>query len=258
MVLYLIGLGLRPDNISKRALEIIHECSAVYLETYTSILPCSHDELEQMLGIQVIPADRQLVERDAETKLLKPAKTGDVALLVIGDPLSATTHTDLLLRARELDVRTEVIHNATVLNAVARTGLQLYKFGKTASIAFGEQDYVPETHSAILKENQSINAHTLFLLDLRPLEKRYLTIADGITSLLSLAAKDDKPAFTDETLCVGCARLGWQDEQIVAGKAIQLLDVDFGKPPYCLIVPAKMHFVEEELIGAFASHQNKK
>jgi len=257
MVLYLIGLGLRPDDISKRALAIIHECDSVYLETYTSVLSCSHIELEQLLGVQVIPADRTLVEQQAEEKLINPAKTGDVALLVVGDPLSATTHMDLFLRAKALGVRIDIIHNATVLNAVARTGLQLYKFGKTASIAFGEKEYVPETHYAILKENQSINAHTLLLLDLRPLEKRYLTIADGITSLLSLAAKDNKSAFTDETLCIGCARLGWADEKIVAGKAVELLDIDFGKPPYCLIVPGKMHFVEEDAVQRFSSHGTK-
>lgn len=43
---------------------------------------------------------------------------------------SATTHTDMLLRARELSIPTTVIHNASIMNAVGACGLQLYNFGK--------------------------------------------------------------------------------------------------------------------------------
>jgi diphthine synthase len=43
---------------------------------------------------------------------------------------------------------------------------------------------------------------------------------------------------------VGCA-----DARIVAGKAADLLDVDFGPAPHCLIVPGKLHFMEEDALG---------
>lgn len=46
--------------------------------------------------------------------------------------ISATTHTDMLLRARELDIPTTVIHNASIMNAVGACGLQLYNFGARA------------------------------------------------------------------------------------------------------------------------------
>ncbi len=42
----------------------------------------------------------------------------------------ATTHTDLELRARALNISTKVIHNASIMNAVGACGLQLYKFGE--------------------------------------------------------------------------------------------------------------------------------
>ena len=44
---------------------------------------------------------------------------------------SATTHTDLLLRAESQSIRVEVIHNASIMNAVGCCGLQLYQFGQT-------------------------------------------------------------------------------------------------------------------------------
>jgi len=46
---YLIGLGLGDlKDITVKGLEIVKQCSRVYLEMYTSILGCS---LEDMVGI---------------------------------------------------------------------------------------------------------------------------------------------------------------------------------------------------------------
>ena len=38
---------------------------------------------------------------------------------------SATTHTDLMLRARNIGVKVEVIHNASAMGAAAASGLQV-------------------------------------------------------------------------------------------------------------------------------------
>jgi diphthine synthase len=45
-------------------------------------------------------------------------------------PRSATTHTDLQLRAHERGIPVKVVHNASVMNAVGACGLQLYRFGE--------------------------------------------------------------------------------------------------------------------------------
>ena len=42
----------------------------------------------------------------------------------------ATTHTDLELRAREQGIPVQVVHNASIMNAVGACGLQLYRFGE--------------------------------------------------------------------------------------------------------------------------------
>lgn len=44
----------------------------------------------------------------ASDTLLAGAGTCDVALLVVGDPLAATTHTDLYLRAHQLAIPVQV------------------------------------------------------------------------------------------------------------------------------------------------------
>lgn len=40
--------------------------------------------------------------------ILKEAQDKDIALLVVGDPLGATTHTDMLLRAKQMGVKSQV------------------------------------------------------------------------------------------------------------------------------------------------------
>lgn len=81
---------------------------------------------EKFYGRELLLADRDLVEQGSE-EILKNADVEDVALLVVGDPFSATTHTDLFLRAKTSGIPCQVIHNASILNAVGCCGLQVLK-----------------------------------------------------------------------------------------------------------------------------------
>lgn len=75
----------------------------------------------------VTVADRELVESSADT-ILEGAATDDISFLVVGDPYGATTHTDLQLRAAELNIPVVSIHNASIMNAVACCGASLNPF----------------------------------------------------------------------------------------------------------------------------------
>lgn len=127
-ILFLIGLGLGNEkDITIRGLEIVKSCPVVFLETYTSILRVDKYKLEEFYGRSINVADRNCVENEAE-QIIYPAKGQDgcdVALLVVGDPMCATTHTDIMLRARDAGVRVELIHNASVMCAVGACGLQV-------------------------------------------------------------------------------------------------------------------------------------
>ena len=101
-MLYFIGLGLGDvKDITVKGLEIVRKCERVYLEAYTSILTYGGKAaLEEFYGrYDLVEADRDLVESGADT-ILQNADSVDVAFLVVGDPFGATTHTDLLLRAK--------------------------------------------------------------------------------------------------------------------------------------------------------------
>jgi diphthine synthase len=97
---------------------------------------------------------------------LKKAKTENVAFLVVGDPFGATTHMDLYLRAANLNIKIQVIHNASIMNAIAACGLQLYSFGQTVSIVFFEQNWRPDSFYDKIKVNKKSGMHTLCLLGL--------------------------------------------------------------------------------------------
>ena len=71
-------------------------------------------------------------------EVLQRAKLEEISFLVVGDPLCATTHTDLILRAVERNIPYTVIHNASVMSAAASCGLQQYQFGYTVSIPLFE------------------------------------------------------------------------------------------------------------------------
>ncbi len=250
-MLYLIGLGIGGfKSISLSALDAVKNCDKVYLEIYTSFLE-NIPELEKLIDKKIFVVGRDFVETG--DVMLSEAKDNDVAFFVVGDPLCATTHWDLLKRAKENNTDVSVIHNASIMSSIGATGLQVYKFGKVTSIAFKDNETLAETPYNVLKENLSIGAHTLFLLDIRSEEKRFMNVKQAIEQLLKIEEKRKEGIFTKDTICFGCARIGFQDEFIKAGKAQDLLKTDFGPPVHCLVVPAKqLHFLEEEAVAFFS------
>ncbi len=69
--------------------------------------------------------DKQIKFFFFQDTILSNAREYDVAFLVGGDPLSATTHTDLILRAVQLNIPYKIIHNASIMNAIGSCGLQV-------------------------------------------------------------------------------------------------------------------------------------
>lgn len=243
-MLYLIGIGLNDEkDISVKGLEAVKKCESVYLESYTSKLACSVEDMEKLYGKKIIIADRDLVEKKAEETILKDAKEKDTALLIIGDVFGATTHIDLLLRAKKEEIETKIIHNASILTAVGLTGLELYKFGKTTSIPFNNKDIKSPVN--VLKNNQSIGFHTLFLLDLDPENNKFLTVSDAAKYLIKEGVESDK-------LAVACAQLGSDEPFIKAAELKYIENLKIDKYPQCLIIPGNMHFMEEESLKFYS------
>ncbi|CAI9116916.1 OLC1v1018206C1 [Oldenlandia corymbosa var. corymbosa] len=270
-MLYIIGLGLGDEkDITLRGLEAVQKCQKVFIEAYTSLLSfgLSSDglsTLEKLYGKSITVADRETVEEKADD-ILSAAASSDVAFLVVGDPFGATTHTDLVVRAKKLGVEVKVVHNASVMNAIGVCGLQLYRYGETVSIPFFTDSWRPDSFYEKIQRNRKLGLHTLCLLDIRVKEPsleslcrgkkqyeppKFMTISIAIEQLLEIEQMRGENAYNDKTLCVGFARLGSEDQMVVAGTMKQLSDVDFGPPLHCLVIVGNTHPIEEEMLDFY-------
>ncbi|XP_011863670.1 PREDICTED: diphthine synthase isoform X2 [Vollenhovia emeryi] len=278
---YVIGLGLGDTkDVTVKGLDIIRKCDRVYLESYTSVLTVQQEALvrnhpnvkEEFYGRSLIVADRELVESNAD-EILPKRKDEDVAFLVVGDPFGATTHTDLVLRAKERNIQVRVVHNASILTAVGCCGLQLYSYGEIVSIPYWTDTWRPDSFYEKIASNRQRGLHTLCLLDIKVKEPtlesitrrkkeymppRFMNVNEAAGQLMAILdnkIQDGQKdlAFTQRSLAVGLARVGCEDQHIVACPLQDMTRVDLGPPLHCLVIPAeKLHPLELEFLTQYA------
>jgi diphthine synthase len=234
----LIGLGLGLNSITKEAQKVLENCEKVYLEGYTVNFPYEIDELKKSLGIKVEFLERGPVE---DEHLLDEAKETEIALLVYGDSLSATTHTQLILACKKKGIEYKIFHNASIMIAIAQTGLQLYKFGKTPSMPKWQKSFEPTSFLDYYLENQKSKAHTLLLTDIG------LDLKSAIEQLEK--ACEEKECKIEKIIAISNAGL---DNQKIYSDTLGNLKEKEVPMPYCLILPGEMHFLEEEALEEFS------
>jgi len=64
----------------------------------------------------------------------------------------------------DMGVEVRVIHNASIMNAVASCGLQLYNFGQTITVPFWTEKWQPDSFFPKIMHNARGGLHTLCLL----------------------------------------------------------------------------------------------
>jgi diphthine synthase len=249
-----VGLGLHDDQgISLSGLQEVKASDKVFAEFYTSLLPgFSLERFESLAGKKLTLLSRRDLEDLNGQAVLEAAEKESVALLVPGDPMIATTHVTLRIEAQKRGVKTRIVHGASILSAAAGlSGLHSYKFGKSVTVPFPDEN-TSATPYSVIAENQKRGLHTLCLLDIKAAEKRYLSINEALGALLSVQAREGKEAVTRGTLAVGIGRAGSQNPTVKAECAGRLLEYDFEGPPQCLIFPGKLHFMEAEALIVLA------
>jgi diphthine synthase len=234
MALILIGTGVSFD-LTLAGLEALKSCDEAYIETYTNPLDDGLiRSLERACGKPITTLPRERME---SPYLAARAKSAVVCVLASGDPLTATTHISLVMEAREKGVAVEVIHNSSIYSAApARAGLQIYRFGRTASLVNPRPNYKPTSSLEIIRENLARNAHSLVLLDTEP---RPMEAAAALEMLSEF----------ERAVVLSC--VGSPEERITYGKISELRTraaSSLGKPPFTIIVPARLHPMEEEFL----------
>lgn len=153
------------------------------------------------------------------------------------------------------------------MNAIGAAGLQLYRYGEAISIVFFTETYKPDSFYDKILSNRKAGLHTLCLLDIKVKEPtmeslargkklcyeppRFMSICTAVEQLLEIESMRQENAYSNDTLCIGVARIGSDTQQIVAASMAELLEVDFGEPLHSLIIAGETHAVEEEIVELY-------
>jgi diphthine synthase len=168
-MLTFIGLGLYDENdISLKGLDAIKNADVVYAEFYTSrLMGSTVEKMEVLYGKHIHVLAREDVEQRPKDSVLKDALDKNVVFLTGGDTMVATTHVDLRLRAKKMGIETRLVHGSSISTAVCGlTGLQNYRFGKSATVAFPYKNIISETPYDTIKMNKANGLHSLIFLDI--------------------------------------------------------------------------------------------
>ncbi|MBU2559686.1 diphthine synthase [archaeon] len=254
-MLVLIGLGLHSEeDITVKGLEEAMDCDMLFAEFYTSTMTgLDFEHLQELVEKEITVLERSGLEEKSK-ELLLLAKTKKVGLLVPGDPLISTTHIHLRIEAKQMGIETRVIHNASIHSAgPSISGLQNYKFGRSATVSIPQEGFAPETPYDVIKENRERGLHTLLFLDIKVEgdSRVQMTANEAMKTLLVMEEKRKEGVFVSDTLCVVLGNVGSDEVVMKSGTAGELAEMDFGPTPHSLIVPGELHFVEEDYLKEF-------
>ena len=257
--LWLIGLG--PGDLglmTADAIEHARACDFRFLEGYTATLPSDQEgQLENLVG-EWKKAMRPMVEDPDE--ILSLANENSVALLVVGDPMQATTHVDLESHCAEQGIDFSVIPGLSATSlAVSLSGLQSYRFGRQVTLPFAYGEYLPTSPLEMIDSNYTNNLHTLVLLDLDPTgmgveTPQPMQPKQAVETLQAMFEKlvehegrvrESMTAAITNWDAVLLSDLGTSDQRVVSGNLEDIAKLTGGRI-HCLILPAEFTGLERE------------
>ena len=272
--LVLIGMG--PGGIAgmtRAAIQAAKNADYRRYEAYTALWSDSDlADLESEIG----PIEKVMrPEVEDPVDLLDLAKDGVVALLVVGDPLQATTHVDLQLQAAEAGIDCTVIHGISITGLVTGAiGLSNYKFGRQTTLTYPYGGWVATSPLEVIALNRMQGLHTLALLDLDPTGEGVggqvpMQPKDAANAMFLMAEKlktsyeempyestfDKLKIEACKAICedvsslmvVLCSDMGTPQQNITYLPLSDLSNAKIGRL-HCLVVPAKLGDVEDSAV----------
>lgn len=253
-MLYFIGLGLfSEDDISFKGFKALQNVDCIYAEFYTAKLMGGNiDNLIDKLDAPFITLKREDVED--RNVIIEEAMNKDIAFVTAGDSLMATTHTELYVEAVNKGIETRIIHGSSIFSAApGLVGLQAYKFGKTTTVPFPDENFFPHSPYDVIKLNSEMGLHTLVLLDIQAHKDKYMTVNEAIAYLKKVESERGEHVFDDDRIVIGLAQAGSEHPIVKGGRVCDVINFDFGEPLHCLIVPGDLHFLEAEALITLAN-----
>ena len=261
--LALIGIG--PGKVSSMTLEAVdlarHADVRLY-EAYTALW--SEEallELEKKIG-SIRRIMRPAIEQPED--LLEMAKNQLVAVLIVGDPMQATTHIDLQLRAENAGVSVHIVHGISITTLVPGvTGVSNYKFGRSTTLTYSFGEWIATSPLEVMLQNYSQKLHTLVLFDLDPSgagtgDQRPMQAPDAADSIAKMVAKYNEMELTEEQRemvaeieqfeVVLCSDLGTDDQRLQTTSIGNLSTKSSGRLN-CMVLLANLSEIEREAVN---------
>ena len=253
-MLWLIGMGITGyKGISLYALDTLKKCDIIYFERFTSLL--YEEDLISLNSLiegynnrnKMIPAQRWFIEDGKQ--ILEQARDKNVALITYGDPLVATTLSELEVRARKNSINVDIIHAASgITSLIGECGLHIYKFGRAVTM-------ISDPHSAlsvynIIFDNLLSGNHTLIMTEYNnDHNKIFFLDPVQVFKMLIEVEKDIKyNVFSEETFIIVASRVGTEQKKIISGKIKSLIGMSFETGPHSIIITGSLHFTESDAI----------
>lgn len=233
-MIYLIGLGLDNKEATEKGLKAIGSAEKVFAEFYTNTETIDLNRIEEKTDSEIEKLSRKEVEQ--EDMIVEEGRKSDVAFLVSGDAITATTHYDIKHRAEKEGVETKVIHAPSIFTSIAETGLNIYKFGRTVTLP---EEGEPESVIKYIEKNDSIGLHSLILLDIN------LEANEAAEKILNM-----RPELSEREAIV-LERANLENQNISTMSLEKVDDSEFGEPPHCLILPGVKSHKEEEFVDKY-------
>jgi len=272
--LVLVGIGPGAvEAMTTEAIEIAKTADFRRYEAYTALWP--EDELANLVAT-IGPIEKVMrPEVENPEEILGLAKDNLVALLIVGDPLQATTHVDLQMQAAEQGIDCKIVHGISITNLVTGAiGLSNYKFGRQTTITYPYNGWIATSPLEVIAVNRAQGLHTLALLDLDPTgagtgKQKPMEPRDAVVSLIAMVekldgVKDNLPnesvleqlkVAAAESICteiyaipvVLCSDMGTPQQSIVTTD-VAGLQLEEGGRMNCLVFPASTSDVEDKAL----------
>lgn len=248
-MLNLMGMGLRgTSSLTLQEDEVLKISDRIYFEAYTSIAPeNTKNELEARYSKPVSSLERSDVENPAD--IIEESRKGIVSLIVVGDPLTATTHNELRFEAEKSGVVVKCYENASIITAsFGYTGLFTYRMSPPLSLPFPHEKFFPKSVYEKISKNIENKRHSLILLDLIP--GKGMKVSEAVKYLLEMEENFGSGLLTGDRDLIALSDLGHKDEKIVRGTFRDMISYEGGKIN-CLIIPESPAEDEERFMSMF-------
>lgn len=248
-MLFLVGLGLSDKEIPTGAIDACKKCE-LYIDKFTSaISDKTVNYIENATGKRITELSRQEMEENAK-EIVKKASTKDIAILVGGDPLIATTHKILYIEAKKSGVNTQIIHaNSIITTAIGESGLDFYRFGSACTIPKWSEHYSPVSFYEKIAANLKIKEHTMLLLDYDSKSKGTIDVKEAINTLEMAEEHYKKGIISGETKIILLHNMAQDDSKVILMNLKEAKSLDYGGINI-IIMPAELTSIEKEAVEA--------